>query len=157
MLPIVLDTLTVTDQTTITGRINVNQARREVLMAIPDMPLDLPDQIIAGRAAAMNMTEPGVYGTAGWLLIDGLVDIQTMRVLDGFITAQGDVFRVQSIGHSDLGGGTTRMEAMIDASEAVPKILMQRDLGTLGPGYGDGDLPQFSTATPTFPTTAAIQ
>lgn len=143
-LPILLDTFTVTSESKIRGRININQARPEVLQGIPNMPLSLPAAIVAGRARSSgSSTTLDQYSTTGWLLIQGLVDLQTMRDLDGFITARGDVFRMQIIGHADRGGPVTRVEAVVDATETIPRVVFQRRLTELGPGYRTNQLPQF--------------
>jgi len=147
ILPDLLDRLTITTEESITGRININEAPVSVLTMIPGMPEDLPEQIVATRS--QRLSQNGVssdrFATAGWLLIEGLVDLPTMVELDSSITARGDVFRFQVIGHSDRGGMMNRMEATIDASTAVPKILRQRSLSPLGSGYQNSDLPTFGT------------
>lgn len=138
-LPILLETFTVTAGPYIEGRVNVNQARREVLLAIPNMPADVPDAIIASRPIGpdgqLRSSVSTLRETTGWLLVEGLVDLPTMRALDAFITARGDVYRVQSVGHFDKGGSTVRVEALIDATERPAKILFHRNLSRLGPGY----------------------
>ena len=58
-----------------------------------------------------------------------------MRQLDQFLTTRGAVFRLQAVGYYDAGGPFTRLEAVIDASEDVPKIVFLRDLTELGKGY----------------------
>lgn len=144
-LPHLLDALTVTSRSNIQGRININQARREVLLAIPEMTPDLADSIISTRARRMagGNRADDTFATAGWLLIEGLVDIQTMRRLDGYVTARGEVFRLQAVGHADRPGPMTRIEAIIDATEDLPRILFQRNLSELGPGFRHDQLPRF--------------
>lgn len=148
-LPLLFDALTVTNESVIRGRININQARREVLQAIPGMPLDLPDQIISARArmagtsATLDQTS-----TTGWLLIQGLVDLPTMARLDGFITTRGDVYRMQVVGHADRGGPVARIEAVIDATQTIPRVIFQRSLSDLGPGFRSDQLPRFFESDP---------
>jgi type II secretory pathway component PulK len=144
-LPRLLDALTVTSRPVIRGRININQARREVLLAIPDMTPDLADAIIGTRSRRMSSGSRNdeTISTAGWLLIEGLVDLDMMRRLDGYITARGEVFRLQVVGHSDRPGPMTRIEAIIDATEDLPRVLFQRNLSELGPGFRYDQLPRF--------------
>lgn len=138
-LPTLLEKMSTTSAETINGRININQARKEVLLGIPGMPEDLPDQI----AAAQVIDEQGnpltevlaKRATTGWLLIDGLVDLPTIQLLDQYICARGDVMTVQSVGCFDRGGATTRIEAVIDATLKPPTVIFRRDLTRLGPGY----------------------
>lgn len=144
-LPLLLDTYTTIDETVVKGRVNINQARREVMLGIPDMPADLPDSIIATRASRVPSDDPlDIYRTTGWLLIQGLTDLETMRKIDGYITTRGEVFRMQVVGHSDQGGPITRIEAVVDASETIPRIVFYRNLSQLGPGYRRGQLPTFA-------------
>ena len=109
------------------------------------MPSDLPDAIIAARAKTSGSTTNATdqYSTTGWLLIQGLVDLPTMRTLDGFLTTRGDVFRMQVVGHADRGGPVTRIEAVVDASVEIPQVIFQRTLTELGPGYRSSQLPTF--------------
>ncbi|MFO1005452.1 MAG: type II secretion system protein GspK [Planctomycetaceae bacterium] len=138
-LPTLLEEMSTTSAATINGRINVNQARREILLGLPDMPPDLPDQIASRQLVSSDglpMTDLITQrATTGWLLIDGLVDLPTMQKLDKYLCARGDVFSVQSIGCFDRGGATTRIEAVIDATKKPAAVIVRRDLTRLGPGY----------------------
>lgn len=133
-LPDLLDRLTVVDENTILGRLNVNQARLESLMGIPNMPEDVA--IAIANSPMGDDTRP-IRGTAGWLLTTGLVDIPTMVKLDRFVTGRGLVYRAQVVGFFGEGGGYTRLEATIDASEYPAKILSVSDLTSLGRGYSN--------------------
>lgn len=139
IFPDLEQSLTINDDAFIEGRVNINQARREVLMAIPGIPDDLPDGIISSRPPvsmeSASSTIMARRNTAAWILSEGLVDLATLRDLGPYITTGGDIYRFQTIGHFDEGGPTTRMEAMIDATVYPPKISFVRDLTTLGRGY----------------------
>jgi hypothetical protein len=74
--------------------------------------------------------------------MNGQVDMPTMRQLDQFITARGDVFRAQVVGHFDAGGPVCRLEAIIDATQQPPKLLQLRDLTDLGRGFSQAQLLQ---------------
>lgn len=130
--------LTVTDDAWIEGRININQARNEVLQAIPFIPPDAPDSIILARPDVTIQGSAAVMQnrrSAAWLVVDRIIDLETLRQIGPWITTGGDVFSVQSIGHYDEGGPTVRLEAMIDATEYPPRISSVRDLTHLGRGY----------------------
>jgi hypothetical protein len=73
--------------------------------------------------------------TTGWLLIEGLVDLPTLRKLDPYLTARGDVYRAQILGHFDVGGPVSRIEAVIDATAIPPKVISRRDMSGLGPAF----------------------
>ena len=148
-LPILLEKMTTTTASTLDGRININQARRETLMGIPQMPATLPD-LIASRQLIDSDGQPlteliGQRATSGWLLIDGLVDLPTMQLLDKYLCARGDVISVQSVGYFDRGGAVSRIEAVIDATQKPPRVIFRRDLTRLGPGYRPNQLTQTGT------------
>ncbi len=138
-LTIVLDALTTTDSDVIEGRVNINQAKEEVLIGLPNFPETLAQAITLSRTQGAN-GEPAndllnSQSTSAWLLFNGLADIATMRKIDQYITTRGDVFRLQSVGYFDSGGPATRLEAVLDATEQPPKIVFFRDLTELGAGY----------------------
>ncbi len=146
-LPDLTDAFTTNDDPFIPGRININQAREEVLQGLlgvliedPETATEAAATIIAARAIDPDTGEPtiddaGARATNGWLVIEGVVDLPTMRKLDPFLTTRGNVFRMQVVGYFDTGGPFTRLEAVIDASEDTPKLVFVRDLTELGKGF----------------------
>lgn len=138
------ENFTHTDDAFFDGRININIARREVLMAIPGMTETLADQIINERppveasGATSNLMARRASPT--WLLGEGVVDLNTFRRLGPWLTTGGDIFSFQTLGHFDEGGPTTRLEAMIDATQSPPRVIFQRDLTSLGRGFHPGVL-----------------
>ena len=138
-LPAFFDTFSVTEDTEIVGRINVNQARFETLAGLPDMTEELANAIVSspmigpdGSVASDALTS---RSTTGWLVTQGILDLATMAKLDKYLTARGHVYRVQSVGYFEQGGGFTRMEAILDATENPVHIISVRDLTELGRGY----------------------
>ncbi|MGD9857249.1 MAG: general secretion pathway protein GspK [Planctomycetaceae bacterium] len=138
-LPLLFDSFTLRDVELIEGRINVGQARLECLLGLPDMTPELADAIVAAApviADGQDVTDLLAYrATTGWLLMDRLTDQTTLRKLDRYLTARGGVYRVNSIGHFDRGGPVARVEAVIDSTQVPPRIVFQRDLSHLGPGF----------------------
>lgn len=138
-MPILEQKLTVLNDEFIDGRINVNQAPREVLLAMPDMTEQIADAILlarppiepGGMAAAMMTTRV----SPAWLLAESVVDVPTFKRLGPWLTSGGDVYSFQVLGHFDQGGPSTRLEAMVDATRSPPRIVFQRDLTTLGRGF----------------------
>ena len=145
-LPVIMDAFSLSDDETILGRININEARYEVLIGLPGMDPTLADYIISQQmvdASGQPLSDQiALRGTTGWLVMNGQVDLPTMRELDQFITARGDVFRAQVIGHFDAGGPICRLEAVIDATQQPPKVLELRDLTDLGRGFSHSQLLQ---------------
>ncbi len=135
LLPKLMDALSTSADPFLEGRININQARREVLVGLPGMTPQIVDAIIAGQSIDGSDDLTMRRATTGWLLSDGLVDIWAMRSLDPYLTARGDVYRAQIIGYFDGGGPVSRVEVMIDATKRPPRISQFRDLSNLGRGY----------------------
>jgi type II secretory pathway component PulK len=139
-LPALLDTLTTTTDQFWDGRININQARYETLLTIPGISESTAQMILAKRQGADGgplVDTSGTRETAGWLVIENVIDLETMRQIDRFVTARGGIFRVNSIGHFDEGGPFTRLEAIIDTTQTnqPPVLLFLKDLTELGRGY----------------------
>lgn len=137
----VADGLTLSDATSIDGRININQARREVLLGIPGITEEMVDAIVSQtQVASSGVVVDDRKSTTAWLLTDGIMDLPTLVAMDKFMTARGAVQRVQSVGFFDSGGPVARVEAVIDGSQSPPRIVYRRDLSSLGPGYSADEL-----------------
>lgn len=143
-LPTLFDTFTVVEGREIVGRINVNQARFETLAGLPGMTEEMAAAIVSspmigadGTVAANGLA---LRATTGWLVTLGIMDLATAARLDRFLTGRGHVFRVQSVGCFEQGGGFTRLEAILDATENPVRILSVRDLTELGRGYSQSVL-----------------
>lgn len=139
-LPSLLDTLTTTKEQFLEGRININEARYETLLSVPGMTENLAGAILSKRQGPDGgplVDTSGTRSTAGWLVIENLVDLPTMQQLDKYLTARGGIYRVNSIGYFDEAGPFTRLEAVIDTtqSQKPPVILFLKDLTDLGRGY----------------------
>lgn len=129
-LPRLLDRTTVVDRPVLYGRVNVNLAPRQVLLAVPGMEEGLVDRILGSRRRG-----PQGDPTIAWLLTEGLVDLARMRALAPYLTAGGDVFRAQVIGFTDQSGASIRLEVVIDAAASPARLVYWKDLQLLGRGY----------------------
>ncbi|HEX6984868.1 MAG TPA: hypothetical protein VF170_05800, partial [Planctomycetaceae bacterium] len=140
--PLLLDTFSLTETGTFEGRVNVNEARPEVLYGLPGMTPQIADAIVAARTgpSGQPLSEDPDRRTTAWLVARGIVDLPTMRRLDKFLTGRGDVFKVQSVGYFDGGGPTARVEAVIDGTVTPAKVVFFRDLSDLGRGYAPSQL-----------------
>ncbi len=139
-LPSLLDTLSTNSDQFTDGRINVNQARFETLLTIPGMTEATAESILGKRQGADGspmVDTTGSRATAGWLAIEGLVDLPTMQQFDKYLTARGGIYRVNSIGYFDESSQFTRLEAVIDTTQSnkPPVVLFLKDLTELGRGY----------------------
>jgi DNA uptake protein ComE-like DNA-binding protein len=139
-LPSLLDTLSTNTDEFTDGRINATQARYETLLTIPGMNEALAETILGKRQGADGaplVDTTGSRATAGWLVIEGIIDLPTMQQLDPYLTGRGGIYRVNSIGYFDEAGPFTRLEAVIDTTQSKkpPVILFLKDLTDLGRGY----------------------
>ena len=129
-----LDAVTVSSGDSIAGRININQAPRTVLLTIPGMTEEAADQIIGNRIEdPLEADESQAYTV--WPLLQGLVDLETMKSLERYVCTGGSVYRAQIVGYYDGGGPWSRLEVIFDATQSPPAVLSWNDIGHLGQGY----------------------
>lgn len=133
-IPKLFDNFAVNSSASIPGRININQAPRPLLIGIPGMDSMIVDQIIAMRLPVDDGQRPEQKYEV-WPLMSGMVDLAQMKQLMPLVTAGGDVYRTQVIGYFDEEGPAYRLEAVIDATQAIPVVKRRRDLVDQGPGY----------------------
>ena len=148
-LPAVMDQMTTTNKPFIVGRVNINQAREEVLRGLiasvegfdedPNVAQQLAKTIIDAKMIDSNgapiTSTIASRETTAWLVTEGHVTLQQMRQLDRYLTTQGHVFRAQVVGFFDRGGPVSRVEVLIDATQRPPRVILQKDLTNLGRGY----------------------
>lgn len=147
--PLLLDTFALTENSFLEGRINVNEARREVLTGLPEMTPQIADAIISARTGpgGQAVSEDPDRRTTAWVVARGIIDLPTMRKLDKYLTGRGDVFKVHSVGFFDGGGPSARVEAVIDGTASPAKVVFFRDLSDLGRGYAPAQLLPGGAAT----------
>jgi len=118
----------VTDSTiVIRGRINVNEAPRPVLEAVPELTSETVTAILQRRRTGEVRQRHSV-----WLLAEGIVDLAMMRTLSRRLTTGGDVYRIQVIGFFDNRPTLQRAEAVLDATVKPPRTVFYKDLSPLG-------------------------
>jgi DNA uptake protein ComE-like DNA-binding protein len=133
-LPQLMDLVTVNPAKVIPGRVNVNQAPRRVLLAVPGISQEIADAIISQRDVQNSEFDETMQHET-WLLAQGIVTLDEMKTLLPFVTAGGDVYRAQIVGYFDDGEIGARAEVVFDATRAVPRILSWKDISHLGRGY----------------------
>ncbi len=133
-LPKWLDYVTLNSAKVIPGRININLAPQEVLAGIPGLEDADVDAIVSRRSTGSSSSgESRKHAT--WLLTEDILPLDKMKPLLQYVTAGGDVYRGQVIGHFDDGGFQARVELVVDASVKPPRIAQWRDLGHQGRAY----------------------
>jgi len=129
-----MDNVTVVSEETIPGRININQASRDILLGIPGLSEEAVEQIVSLRSVDPTLDDPSrQYET--WLLTEGIVTLEEMRSLMPLICGGGDVYRAQVVGYYDDGQASARVEVVLDATQFPPRILLWRDISHLGRGH----------------------
>ncbi len=118
----------------VAGRVNINCASRPVLQAIPQLPPAAIEQILARRELEPNPTI-GAQRHSIWLLVDGIVPLETMKLIDRFVTSRGDAFSGQSVGYFDADSAPVRGEFILDRAASPPRLRHWRDLTNWGPGF----------------------
>lgn len=131
-MPLLMDALSTTEFDKMPGRININECPAELLYGLPILEAETVEAILEARAQATE-SENRQYET--WLLVEGLVTLDTMRTLTPLFTGGGDVFSAQIIAYYETSSTATRLEAVIDATGVNPRIANLRDLSHLGRGF----------------------
>jgi type II secretory pathway component PulK len=136
LLPKLFEAASIFETAEIPARINVNTAPREVLVAIPELSESEAQTIISTRPALDAQEKPGeIFQTPAWLSTEANLKSATLKKIEKYITTKTQVYRVQAIGTLDTQPPTSaRVEAVIDANNGRPRILLWRDLGDWGKG-----------------------
>lgn len=133
-IPNLLNYLTIVPAATAPGRININQASRPVLLMIPNIDAQTVDRILSTRPADPSQANVSQqYPT--WLYEENLVDLNMMKQIMPYVTASGRVYRAQVVGFFDRPGPVCRIEAVVDATTPIPRLVFWRELTHLGRGY----------------------
>ena len=109
------------------GRINVNEAPRQVLEAVPELTPEIVTAMLERRKPGAETQRHTV-----WLLAEGIVDTDTMKTLSRRLTTGGDVYRIQVAGFFDNLPRLHRVEAVLDATVKPPRTVFYKDLTPLG-------------------------
>lgn len=133
-LPKLLDwTTTAAANEVLVGRVNVNLACREVLSAIPKLDPVLVEEILSKRGAEAAVSPERRH--ISWLLTEGLVELEQLKVLLPYVTTGGDVHAAQVVGFLDQRGPLVRAEVLLDATRRPVRLLSWNDLAPLGRGF----------------------
>ncbi|MFM2095799.1 MAG: hypothetical protein RIS70_2923 [Planctomycetota bacterium] len=133
-MPALMENCASSGNSTIPGRININQAPRQLLMGIPGIREEVVNEIISRRDTEPDGQNPNrKYET--WIMTELIVSKEEMQQLLPFVCAGGDVYRAQIVGYFPDGSASSRAEVIFDATQAVPRILRWRDMSHLGRGY----------------------
>ncbi len=124
-LEYLMDQITVNPNPIIEGRINIDEAPREVLLAIPGIDPTTADRILAARFLSADGRVAHVHAT--WILEQGVVDLGRMKELMRFCTTGGDVFQANIVAYIPQTAWFLREIVAIDGAEKVPVKLYCKD------------------------------
>ncbi|MGL4463047.1 MAG: hypothetical protein ACRC1K_12930, partial [Planctomycetia bacterium] len=134
-----LTELSLSDEKTITNRMDVSAASAEALALLPGVTPALAERI---ATAARNRT--AVDKSIAWLLVDQVATLEQFKTLEPLLVSDGRTFSFAVVGFFENGGPTTRLHAVVDAASTPAKIVRLVDRTPLGAGYtlpmlrGDG-------------------
>lgn len=129
-----LDTVTVSKEARIVGRVNVNRAPRAVLLGIPGLEQAKVDAIAAKRRGEADPADVTLR-TGAWLVTEGVLTIAEFRAVLPFVTGGGGVFRAQIVAGFDESPLTARAEVVLDATVRPARAVLWQDLQRLGQAY----------------------
>lgn len=124
-LEYLMDQITVDPRPVIEGRINIDEAPREVLLAIPGMDPATADRILAARFLSADGRMAHVHPT--WILEQGVVDLARMKPLLKYCTTGGDVFQADIIAYIPQSAWFVREIVAIDGARKPPVKLYCKD------------------------------
>jgi len=139
------------------SRINLSEAPRAVLMAIPGMTDEAVDAITANRIPdPVELAEAEIEEMYSeyWPLLLEYVDLDTMKLIAPYVTFKGTVCSAQIVGRFDAKSPACRLHVWFDTSEKPAKIVRIQDLSNLGPGYTPEMLGVNQESVSTFSTNA---
>ncbi len=130
-----MDNSSTNDNPTIPGRLNINSAPRTLLEGVPGLSSEAIDRIVQERFTDPSQDTSNYTRHETWLVKNLIVTLEEMKLLQPFITGNGDVYRAQIIGYYEGGKASSRAEVVIDSTTVTPRIRLWRDLSHLGRGY----------------------
>ncbi|MDE0816387.1 MAG: type II secretion system protein GspK [Pirellulaceae bacterium] len=130
-----MDNSSTNDNPTIPGRLNINAAPRTLLEGVPGLSSEAIDRIVQERFTDPSQDTSNYTRHETWLVKNLIVTLEEMKLLQPFITGNGDVYRAQIIGYYEGGKASSRAEVVIDSTTVTPRVRLWRDLSHLGRGY----------------------
>jgi len=135
VFPLLLDHCTTSANYELTPRVNVNTAPAEVLACLPGLTSDDVTAIVNARSG-LTPSDPETLSGA-WLVTAANLSPTKFRGIERYISGKSSTFRVHSVGYFGQGGPVSRVEAVIDTAQGLPRILYFRELSELGRGFSN--------------------
>lgn len=117
----IADHLTVNENTTLPGAININTASEEVLATLPGIEPELATAIVAHRSSN------GFFQSVGHLFdVDGMTDSIFKQFVDR-ITTRSETFRIFSEGRIASSGALRRLQVVVRVDDFSVQTLAYRE------------------------------
>lgn len=125
----VIDLLSVVPDRRVVGRINVNEAPAEVLLALPGMTDQIVESMMSDRESQQTTSDASsIRQHPVWLLTEGFVEMAVMKQLWPHVTCGGDVYRAQIWGQAGSRAPAVRFESVLDATGKRTRAVYYREL-----------------------------
>lgn len=136
-LPTLMDNLSIYDGAVITGRLNINQCSRQLMLGLPGMTEEIADEIISVRDMVLDDPDGADLNRnwETWILAEGIVTLEEMKAMLPFICCSGDTYRAEVVGFFAEGQISSRASVVFDTTDRFPRILFWRDKSHLSLGY----------------------
>lgn len=119
----IADKITLIDEKKIPGRVNVNTASREVLLAVLGGKENIVDDIISYRLSAAAMVS-----VADLFDIKSITKTNAKDFID-VLTTRSNVFSVESIAEADTTGSVERLKAVVVRDSEMPSQILYWHMG----------------------------
>ena len=125
------------------ARLNINTASPIVVRALPFLSEETAEQLLIRRETLDETASRSVV----WLLTENILDRETFRLLEPWITAGGDVFECQLVVFRGSGGPIRRTRVVFDGASPEPRRVECENLMSLGRGFSMRTLLRATEAT----------
>ena len=115
----ILDDVTLSADEYVLGVVDINAAPVEVLRGVPGMTAAIAQRCVEARQPSSTASD---RYHVGWLLTQGICNLQTFRQLTPYLCARSDVYRIQVIGFRDELSPAFRATAVVDGRTRPARI-----------------------------------
>ena len=128
MLPVFEQSLTMTDDMVLSGRISINEAPELVLRSIPGMSESAARTIARIQPQIESENTSGEFRSVAWLVGRGILSLPELREMAPYITTGGDVRSGVCLGQMQGDAAISAIRFRMDCSGLSRRILSLQDL-----------------------------
>jgi len=118
----IADSITVTDDTIIPGRININTAGPVVLKTLSGI-----NELLAGSIIKSRQKYPQGFDSIAGLLSLPEISITLFKKIAPYITVRSNVFTIRSVGCASRTGLCHNIEAVVDRGRGHPSVIYWKE------------------------------